>query len=66
MNLNAIVKKQNIDSFLEFIKLHRKLNTSRHRRHHRAGNQTNGSLLFLCPDTGRKEVTPHHATMPAL
>lgn len=43
-----------------------KLNTSRHRWHHQAGNQKNGFLLFLCPDAGRKEVTIRHATMPAL
>ncbi len=29
-------------------------------------NQKKGSLLFLCPETGRKEVTSYHATMPAL
>ena len=38
------------------------LNTSAaHRRHHRAGNLERGSLLFLCPDTGRKEDTTCHA-----
>ena len=29
--------------------------------HHRAGNLKTGSLLFLCPDAGRKEDTTCHA-----
>ena len=66
MNLNAIVKKQNIDSFLEFIKLHRKLNTSRLPAAPPSRKSWNGFLLFLCPDAGRKEATICHATMPAL
>ena len=32
-----------------------------HRRHHRAGNLETGSLLFFCPDAGRKEDTTCHA-----
>ena len=31
-----------------------------HRRHHRAGNLETGSLLFLCPDAGRKEDNTCH------